>query len=161
RWRVAALAILGNHDSWRDPPVIRRRLRRVGFHVLGNSWEKLEVRGEPLVVVGHEGPWFKPAPDLSDCPPGPFRLCLSHTPDNIHWMQKHKVDLALAGHVHGGQIRLPVIGSLFVPSHYSRKYDCGPLDEPPTLMHVSHRRAGQHPLRSSCGPGVRKLGRRA
>ena len=28
RWRLAAFAILGNHDSWRDPTLIRRRVLR-------------------------------------------------------------------------------------------------------------------------------------
>jgi predicted MPP superfamily phosphohydrolase len=157
RWRVAALAILGNHDSWRDVPVIRRRLRRVGFRVVGNGWERLEVRGEPLIVVGHEGPWITPTPDLRDCPPGIFRLCLSHTPDNIRWAREHHMDLVLAGHVHGGQIRFPVVGSVFVPSRYSRRYDCGTFDEPPTLMHVSRGLAGQHPLRFNCRPEVTLL----
>ena len=50
RWKVAAFAILGNHDSWYAPDKVRRRLRRLGMHVLGNGWEQMEVRGEPLVV---------------------------------------------------------------------------------------------------------------
>src|SRR5262249_36394886 len=136
-WKTAAYAILGNHDSWRDPPVIRRRLQRIGMRVLPNTWEQLEVRGQQLIVVGHEGPWFQPEPDLSSCPAEGFRLCLSHTPDNIRWAQQHNIDLVLAGHVHGGQIRLPLVGSIFVPSRYSRRYDCGSFDEQPSLMHVS------------------------
>ena len=154
RWQVGAFAILGNHDSWREPPLIRRRLRKLGMHVLGNSWEQIEVRGQPLLVIGNEFPWFKPEADLSACPAGVFRLCLSHTPDRIAWCRRHHLDLMLAGHVHGGQIRLPFIGSLFVPSRYSRRYDCGVFFEPPTLMLVSRGLAGQHPLRFNCRPEV-------
>ena len=99
------------------------------MHVLGNGWEQIEVRGEPLVAIGQEWPWFRPAPDLSACPPGPFRLCLSHTPDNIRWARRAGVDLMLSGHVHGGQVRLPVFGSMLVPSRYGRRYDCGVFDE--------------------------------
>ena len=161
RWKVAGLAILGNHDQWYDPTLTRRRLRRIGLRVLDNRWEVLEVRGQPLVVVGHEGPWFRPGPDLTDCPPDVFRLCLSHTPDNIKWARRHGIDLVLAGHVHGGQIRFPVVGSVLVPSRYSRKYDCGTFDEPPTLMHVSRGLAGQHPLRYNCRPEVTLLVLRA
>jgi predicted MPP superfamily phosphohydrolase len=152
RWRVAALAILGNHDYYFDPPQLRRRLQRVGMHYLGNGWRQLEVRGEPLVAIGHEGPWVKPGPDLSDCPAGPFRLCLSHTPDNIRWARRHHIDLMLSGHVHGGQIRVPVVGSILVPSRYGRRYDCGTFDEPPTLLHVSRGLSGEHPLRYGCKP---------
>ena len=111
RWKCAGLAILGNHDGWYAPDKVRRRLRRLGMHVLGNGWERIEVRGEPLMAIGQESPWFRPAPDLSACPQGPFRLCLSHTPDNIRWARRAGVDLMLSGHVHGGQVRLPVFGS--------------------------------------------------
>jgi uncharacterized protein len=157
RWRVAAYAILGNHDSWRDVSLIRRRLRKVGMRVLDNRWEKLDVRGQPLVVIGHEGPWFRPEPDLSDCPRDAFRLCLSHTPDNIGWARRHEIPLVLAGHVHGGQIRFPVIGSVYAPSKYGRRYDCGMFYEAPTLMHVSRGLGGQHPVRYNCRPEVTLL----
>jgi predicted MPP superfamily phosphohydrolase len=157
RWRVAALAILGNHDYYFDPPRIRRRLQRVGMHYLGNGWRQLEVRGEPLVAIGHEGPWFKPGPDLANCPAEPFRLCLSHTPDNIAWARRQKIDLMLSGHVHGGQIRWPVVGSVLVPSRYGRRYDCGTFDVSPTLLHVSRGVSGEHPLRYGCKPEVTLL----
>jgi predicted MPP superfamily phosphohydrolase len=160
-WREGAYAVLGNHDSYRDPAIVRRRLRKIGMHVLGNSWEQTTLRGQPLVVIGNEAPWFRPEPQLANCPTGIFRLCLSHTPDQIGWAKKNKIDLMLAGHVHGGQIRFPVIGSVFVPSLYSRKYDCGSFHEPPTVMHVSRGLAGQHPMRFNCRPEVTKIVLRA
>jgi predicted MPP superfamily phosphohydrolase len=156
RWRIAAFAILGNHDAWRAPALLRRRLRRIGMRVLGDSSETIDVRGEPMVVVGHEGPWFSP-PDMSQCPPEGFRLCLSHTPDNIIWAQKNRIGLVLAGHVHGGQICLPFFGSIFVPSRYSRRYDGGTFREGKTVMHVSRGLAGEVPLRYNCRPEVTLL----
>jgi predicted MPP superfamily phosphohydrolase len=157
RWRIAAFAILGNHDHWLDTSFIRRRLRRVGMNVLANNWQRFEVRGEPLTAIGHEGPWLQPAPDLRDCPREPFRLCLSHTPDNLRWARSAGVDLMLSGHVHGGQIRFPLFGSVLVPSRYGRRYDCGVFDEPPTLLHVSRGLSGDHPLRYLCRPEVTRL----
>jgi predicted MPP superfamily phosphohydrolase len=157
RWRIAAFAILGNHDEWHSPALVRRRLRRTGMHVLGNGWEQIEVRGQPMVVIGHEGPWFPPVPDLSACPPDIFRLCLSHTPDNIFWARQNHIDLMLAGHVHGGQIRLPLVGSVFVPSRYGRRFDCGTFDLSPTLLHVSRGLGGQEPVRYNCRPEVTKI----
>jgi predicted MPP superfamily phosphohydrolase len=152
RGSAGNFAILGNHDSWYDPDFIRRRLTCAGMDVVGNGWRQVEVRGRPLVVIGHEGPWFAPPPDLSDCPAGPFRLCLSHTPDNIRWARRAGVDLMLSGHVHGGQIRLPLFGSVFVPSRYGRRYDCGVFQEGPTVLHVTRGLGGDHPLRYNCRP---------
>jgi predicted MPP superfamily phosphohydrolase len=157
RWNIGGFAILGNHDSWRDVTLIRRRLRRAGMTVLGNSWQQVDVRGEPMIVIGNEMPWFAPAPNLASAPDKPFRLCLSHTPDQIRWAQARHVDLMLAGHVHGGQIRLPVLGSVFVPSRYSRKYDCGTFFASPTVMHIGRGLSGQHPLRFFCKPEVTRL----
>jgi uncharacterized protein len=157
RCNIAAYAILGNHDAWRDVSQIRRRLRRIGMHVIGNGWELMDVRGTPLAIIGHEGPWFTPPPDLAGCPDDAFRLCLSHTPDNIDWARRQHIDLVLAGHVHGGQIRLPVLGSVFVPSRHSRQYDAGTFYRPPTVMHVSRGLAGQHPLRFFCNPEVTRF----
>lgn len=157
RWGMAAFAILGNHDYWYDPPYIRRRLKRLGIRYLGNGWEQIQVRGEPMVVVGDETPWNKSGLDHSSCPNGPFRLCLSHTPDNIPRARRAGVDLMLAGHVHGGQVRLPLFGSVLVPSTYGRRYDCGTFDESPTLLHVGRGISGEHPLRFLCRPEVTRL----
>jgi uncharacterized protein len=95
-------------------------------------------------------------PELTDQPleQDHFRLLLSHTPDNIEWARKQNVDLMLSGHTHGGQWRFPLIGSIFVPSRYSRKYDCGVFYEPPTLLHVTRGISGREPLRWNCRPEV-------
>jgi predicted MPP superfamily phosphohydrolase len=162
RWKEAGMYILGNHDTWYDTKRIRRRFHRLGMLNLGNCWKQLTVRGHPLLAVGYEAPWFKPEPNLDACPTAIgedklFRLCLSHGPDSIPWARKHKMDLMLAGHVHGGQIRLPLFGSLFVPSRYSRRFDCGTFFEAPTVMHVGRGLSGKHLLRVNCRPEVTKL----
>jgi predicted MPP superfamily phosphohydrolase len=157
RCNIAAFAILGNHDRHYDPPLIRRRLRRAGMRYLGNSWQQIEVRGEPLVVIGHEGPWFGPTPNLKGCPDDVFRLCLSHTPDNVRWARRNGIDLMLSGHNHGGQIRFPILGSIFVPSRYGGRYDCGTFHLPPTLLHVSRGLGEEHAVRYNCRPEVTKI----
>jgi predicted MPP superfamily phosphohydrolase len=157
KWRLGAFAILGNHDRWYEPNLVRRRLRKGGFEVLSNRWRQVEVRGENLIVIGHEGPWMRPAPDLAGCPESPFRLCLSHTPDNLPWAKRHHVNLVLSGHNHGGQVRLPLLGSVLVPSRFGRRYDCGTFDEGRTVLHVVRGLAAQHPLRYNCRPEVAKL----
>ena len=63
----------------------------------------------------------------------------------------------LSGHNHGGQIRFPIVGSVFVPSRFSRRYDSGIFHEPPTLLHVSRGLGGEHPLRYNCRPEVTKI----
>jgi predicted MPP superfamily phosphohydrolase len=159
--REAKLAILGNHDHWYEPEQVRDRLRKLGYRSPRNAWEVVPIRGLPMVVIGDERPWVKPAPDLTGCPADVFRLCLSHTPDNIAWAMANHADLMLSGHVHGGQVRLPLFGSLVVPSMYGRRYDSGTFCEGRTVLHVSRGVAGKHPLRFNCRPEVTLLVLRA
>jgi predicted MPP superfamily phosphohydrolase len=156
RWKVAALAILGNHDWWQDFTAVRERLSALGMRVISNRWEALDVRGERLIAIGHEGPWFRPPPDMTGCPDG-FRLLVSHTPDNIRWARRNNCRLMLSGHTHGGQIRVPVFGSLFVPSRFSRRYDMGTFHEPPTVLHVNRGLSGKEAIRFRCRPQVTRI----
>jgi uncharacterized protein len=63
----------------------------------------------------------------------------------------------LAGHNHGGQIRLPLIGPLITPSIFGSRYAGGLYHESPTLLHVSRGIAGVHPLRFNCPPELALL----
>src|SRR5262249_21808876 len=147
RWREAAFAMMGDGDAWYATDKVGRRLRRLGIDVVGNGWRRLTLRGAPLTVIGHEGPWLRPGPDLRDCPVDGFRLLLSHTPDNLPWAKRNHVSLMLSGHNHGGQIVLPVAGSLMVPSKFGRRYDSRTFAEGPTLLHVNRGLAAKQPLR--------------
>ena len=96
-------------------------------------------------------------PDLDGVLGNAFRLLLSHTPDNIGWARRQNIDLMLAGHNHGGQVRLPAIGPVYSPSRFGTRYASGVFWEPPTLMHVSRGLAGRHPLRLNCPPELTRL----
>ncbi len=147
-------AVLGNHDQHHQPDRVRTELRAAGYTVLGNNWTEASVRGVRCLVIGHEGPWFTPAPDLAAAPPDLFRLCLSHTPDNFYWAVANRVQLMLSGHVHGGAIRVPLVGSIFVPSIYGRRFDQGVFDKGGTTMVVGRGLSGKEPIRFRCNPQV-------
>jgi predicted MPP superfamily phosphohydrolase len=149
----AKFAILGNHDVHHNPDRVRSELAAAGYTVLGNSAQRATIRGVECVVVGHEGPWFAPGPDLSTAPQL-FRLCLSHTPDNFYWGIANRINLMLCGHVHGGSIRLPVMTSIFVPSIYGRRFDQGVFAKSGTVMVVNRGVSGKEPLRFRCNPQV-------
>ncbi|MBI3464155.1 MAG: metallophosphoesterase [Planctomycetes bacterium] len=157
RSRLGAYAILGNHDRWYDADRVRRDLAGIGFHLIAGRWELLDVKGHPFVVAGTETPWMGRMPDLSAAPPDAFRLLLSHTPDNIDWAALQGIDLMLAGHNHGGQVRLPIIGPVFMPSRYGRKFDVGAFQVGPTLCYVSRGVSGKHPFRFGCKPELTKI----
>jgi predicted MPP superfamily phosphohydrolase len=122
----------------------------------------LEIAGEALLLAGNELPWHRPAAAMETAPPrgqdnSPVRVLLSHTPDQLEWARRWDFDLMLAGHTHGGQVRLPLIGPLFVPSRIEVRYSAGVFHEPPLVLHVTRGVSGKTPLRINCPPEIDKL----
>jgi predicted MPP superfamily phosphohydrolase len=148
-----AMAIRGNHDATFNYDKVNILLTEMGCHVLGGQSKVITLKGELLLVAGNETPWLESIPDLSvhadqEC----FRLALIHSPDQFRWAVQQKFDLVLAGHNHGGQIRVPAFGSIFVPSKTGRRYDMGLFQEGSTVLHVSRGLSGGHPIRYFCKP---------
>jgi predicted MPP superfamily phosphohydrolase len=66
-----------------------------------------------------------------------FRLLLYHTPDVMPVAAQLGVDLYLAGHTHGGQLRLPFFGALVTASNYGKRYEMGLYQEGHTRLYVN------------------------
>jgi hypothetical protein len=119
--------------------------------------------GRTILLAGNELPWFPPAPDLAGCPAldelqGRIpRIALCHTPDQLRWARRHDFDLLLAGHTHGGQIRMPLLGPIVAPSRHGVRYASGTFYELPTLMHVSRGVSSLQLVRWNCPPEISKL----
>jgi len=45
-----------------------------------------------------------------------YNIVLSHEPDIVDYLLEYDIDLFLTGHSHGGQVNLPVVSSLMLPS---------------------------------------------
>ena len=128
RPRLVTIAVLGNHDHWRDSAAARRALARAGIRVLDNQ----AMQAGPLAVGGLDDDFTGRA----DLPAtlaavrrlkGP-RLILSHSPDPFADLGPD-VFLMLAGHTHCGQVAPPLIGPLSTMSRYGRRYACGVVRE--------------------------------
>ncbi len=107
-------------------------------------------------------PWLGPLPDLSTCPGGegddwPLRVLLAHTPDQWPWAVQNDFDLMLAGHTHGGQVCLPLVGPIFCPSNAGVEMASGVFYKLPTVIHVTRGVSGEFPLRWNCPPEVANL----
>jgi predicted MPP superfamily phosphohydrolase len=163
RARRGVYFILGNHDGRRTKPdEVRRALVALGLIDLGGQSALIEHHGGRVLLVGNELPWMKAPPETSVLPVSPrdpsvLSVLLSHSPDQFAWAQREGYQLMLAGHVHGGQIRLPIVGPLLSPSRYGVRYACGFFMGRPTLMHVTRGVSGLIPLRFNCPPEVAKL----
>jgi hypothetical protein len=141
--------ILGNHDVKADAPRVRKALVSAGLIDVGSKPLVLRDGSARLAVAGDERPWF-PSPDI-DATSG-FTLLLAHTPDRFGRSARLGVDLVLAGHNHGGQVCLPGLGAILIPSRHGARYVDGTFRQGRTLMHVGRGTGSLFPLRYNCPP---------
>jgi predicted MPP superfamily phosphohydrolase len=133
-------AVLGNHDWWLDGRYVRRLLEEAGIEVYDN---------EARAIDGGDGRhlWIAGLADLSSRTvdlPGTLAqitddapvILLSHSPDVFPEVPA-RVALTLAGHTHGGQVNLPYLGRLIVPSRFGQRYAYGHIIEGDRQMFVS------------------------
>jgi predicted MPP superfamily phosphohydrolase len=80
------------------------------------------------------------------------RVLLMHYPLQANQFKEERFDLMLAGHSHGGQVRVPLYGAPIVP-HGVGRYDWGLFDTPAGPLYVN---AGigwyRLPVRLNCRP---------
>jgi predicted MPP superfamily phosphohydrolase len=161
RW--GKFCVFGNHElRIGDTPLLIRTAQQAGLQYVGDRWGRVSIRGQTVTVAGNQLPWIAPPADPAAAPVTSdgrraLRILLSHSPDQIGWARRGDFDLMLAGHTHGGQIRLPIIGPLVGESRFGVKY-CGSLFyERPTLLHVSRGVSALQNLRLNCRPELVKL----
>lgn len=143
-------AVSGNWDDWTkaDLAQIADFCERSGGRLL--SGETVVVAEQDLAISGGVGR------DLErlDGAAADKHLVLLHYPLLVERIKGQQFDLILAGHSHGGQVRLPLIGSIVVPYDVGR-YDLGLFDTPAGPLYVtSGIGTSAFPLRLNCRPEI-------
>ncbi len=139
--------VTGNHE-WQVANLkeILEEMEALGVHVLANEWEYLEAGGERIVIAGVHDPWGpadQKSPralmeEIRQEAGAAFVLMLCHRNDSLDTWAALGADLVLAGHCHGGVLRLPGIGGLFGPGReFLPDFDAGLYQTADTLLYVS------------------------
>ncbi len=142
--RYGIWGVLGNNDNRAYEKLDRSPvddLRSVGVNILLNSAIRIEVEEGSFWIIGVDDP-YQERDDLTEAmrgvPEDEFKLLLAHSPDIFEKAVNRDIDLILAGHTHGGQIRLPGLKALYVhSSNSSSGYDAGLFSKGITLMYVN------------------------
>ncbi|MEE3372820.1 MAG: metallophosphoesterase [Planctomycetota bacterium] len=156
--RYGCFFVLGNHDlRLGNVTPLRQMLTRGGAIDLGVGQHRLQIHEHTIFLAGNERPWFPLSENMTAPADADFSILLSHSPDQVDWARQQGIDLMLAGHTHGGQVRFPLLGPVIAPSQSGVKYAGGTFFQPPTLLHVSRGISGLFPIRWNCPPEITHL----
>lgn len=151
--------VLGNHENWASKRMIevygsfKDYYEAAGVTLLLNSNRKLR---EDIWLVGLDDA-MAGSPDVArgfaGVPVNAYKIALYHSPAAFDEVAG-KCDLALAGHSHGGQVRLPFMKPLWLPDKCGH-YDEGWFERNGSKMYVS-RGLGTSllPIRFNCRPEI-------
>jgi len=146
--------VTGNHEYVSGIyDTLRVDLENAGVNVIDNTATKLYKENEYIYLLGLDDqtyieeryneagyagyPWDDALSQLTDGTDG-FSVLFVHMPKLFENYVKADIDLVLAGHMHGGQIRLPFTDGLFAPSYgFFPKHTSGTQTEGNTTMVVS------------------------
>jgi predicted MPP superfamily phosphohydrolase len=158
--RVGVYAVLGNHDYYVGAGDVARALKSCGFDLLIDAKERIELGGAKLWLLGVDDLLYGRT-DINrlmrGLPGEEPRIALSHNPDFIEEfaIKKKHIDLMIAGHTHGGQIRFPFIGAPHISSAYGQRYAVG-LNRKGAMQVYTTRGIGTIllPARLNCPPEI-------
>ena len=125
------------HGDAEGPAEAAEVIRGTRVRLLVNEAATVRVRDRQLRIGGTEKKWWRPRVEamlrpFEAAPGDDIRLVLSHRPDAALVLhrdsdRRHRVDLTVAGHTHGGQIQLPLLGPVATASVVSRDVAAGGL----------------------------------
>jgi len=132
-------AVLGNHDWWLDAPRVQKALESASIGVLEDR--AVEIRhGTCRFWLAGVSDFLEGRHDvraaLQDVPADAAVLVLTHNPDVLGQVPA-RVALTIAGHTHGGQVRIPGLGRPIVPSRFGQRYAIGHIVEDGRHLFVS------------------------
>jgi predicted MPP superfamily phosphohydrolase len=159
--RIAPVyAVQGNWDVVQFDGV--RVLEDAAVHLLDGTFAEVEVRGVRFVVAGLRFGRDADVPGfVAMLPRDRPVVFLHHTPDPVLELADGGVDLVLAGHTHGGQVRLPGYGALLTLARHGKRFEAGLYRERGTWLYVTRglgMEGGPAPrVRFLCRPEVTVL----
>ena len=127
RARYGVFAVLGNHDFRVDPDAMTVALRRQRIEVLRNRHVSVGFGRQAIYLAGVDdyGYGADVRSTMRGVPGEAATVLLAHNPRVINLASRNRVSLVLSGHTHGGQVNLPLIGTVYGRSPERLRYKIG------------------------------------
>jgi uncharacterized protein len=127
RARYGVYAVLGNHDFRVDPDAMTAALSRERIEVLRNRHVSVGFGGQSIYLAGVDdyGYGADVRSTMRSIPSDAATVLLAHNPRVINLASRNRVSLVLSGHTHGGQVNLPLIGTVYGRSPERLRYKIG------------------------------------
>jgi len=132
-------AVLGNHDWWFDAARVQSALESVGIRFLEDASARVSSGSCSFWLAGISDFWEgrhdvrRALSQIRDASP---IVAFTHNPDVFPDVPA-RVSFTIAGHTHGGQVYLPLVGRPVVPSQYGERYAIGHVVENGRHLFVS------------------------
>lgn len=137
--KLGVFAVLGNHDWWHSANQIKKAMTNEGISLLENNSIKLTKNNCDFWLAGISDYWgghYDINRALKNIPETAPIIAFTHNPD-IFYELPPRIVITFAGHTHGGQVKLPLLGRTIVPSRYDDKFAIGHIEEYGRNMFVS------------------------
>lgn len=152
RIRCPVFGVPGNHDYWSG---VSFDAIGTAFKNTGGAWlTNQRIYFRDIEITGMADEAYKPPPPVSGSRRPEKKVLLTHYPALVNQLFHDKFDLILAGHSHGGQIRLPFFGAIKAPYGVG-KYEKGLFDTEAGILYVNQGLGtyGIH-MRLCCRPEI-------
>lgn len=136
---LGVYAVLGNHDWWYSESKIKAAFAKHHIPLVDNQSALLKHGQCQFWLAGIGDYWMgQHGIDraLRNIPEPDTVLAFTHNPD-VFYELPERITLTFAGHTHGGQVNLPVLGRLIVPSRYGQELAIGHIVQGGTNMFVT------------------------
>ena len=146
--------VTGNHEYWsRNMQNIRNILESFNVTILSDEYTSIFINNNEIILAGIEDPDKKYYEDFEYNQIAAmekafkeldnillYKILIAHRPENIAIYCNYSFDLAVSGHTHGGQVRIPLIlNGLYAPNQgFFPKY-AGGLYQHEGLTHIISR----------------------
>ena len=138
----APLGIYAINGTVEHPQEMANLIAGLDIRPLEDEVLRMPAFGDHFVLLGLNNVEFnydrtQLARLMEQVKPDDFSLLLYHTPDLAYAARDLHVSLYLAGHTHGGQIRLPFYGAIITNAHYGKTFEMGLYHLDQTTLYIS------------------------